>query len=414
MIAAPWPFYDVDEREAAMRPLEIGKTNYWTGCEGRHFEEEYAEYFRTRHAVALANGTLALELAFEALGLQPGDDVIVTPRTFLASASAAVARGLRPVFADVDLDSGNATAETIARALTPKTKAVVCVHLAGWPCDMPAIMDLAQSEGLKVVEDCAQSHGATIDGRFAGSFGHASAWSFCQDKIMSSGGEGGMLTTDDDAVWRRAWAYKDHGKSFEAVHAKDHAPGFRWLHDSFGTNWRLTESQSAIGRVQLRKLHAWVSTRRDHAHRLIEAMRPYSAVRVPIPREGVEHAYYRLYAYVRPENLNEGWSRDRIMAELNATGVPCFVGSCPEIYRERAFEARGWRQERLPVACELGETSLCFLVHPTYTTEQIDEIGRRVATVLSNASRSRTRRVGRRLDTSLRTSRSRDLCPSNA
>ena len=386
-LTAPWPYHAEDEQAAALRPLRLGKTNYWTGDEGKCFEDEYAAYFEARHAVALANGTLALELAFAALGLQPGDDVIVTPRTFLASASAAVARGLRPVFADVDPDSGNVTAETIQKALTPRTKAVVGVHLAGWPCEMPEIMALADAEGLKVVEDCAQSHGAMIDGRYAGTYGHASAWSFCQDKIMSTGGEGGMLTTDDDAVWRRAWAYKDHGKSFEAVRANDHAPGFRWLHDSFGTNWRLTESQAAIGRVQLGKLASWVAVRRAHAARLVAVLSLFPAVRVPVPREGVAHAYYRLYAYVRPENLKAGWSRDRIMAELNAAGVPCFVGSCPEIYREGAFASRGWRQNRLPVAQELGETSLCFLVHPTYTAAQIEEIGRRIAGVLAEASR---------------------------
>lgn len=385
-MTAPWPFYDEDERQAALQPLVLGKTNYWTGCEGRLFEEAYADYFGARHAVALANGTLALELAFEALELKPGDDVVVTPRTFLASASAVVARGLRPVFADVDPDSGNITAETVARALTPRTKAVVCVHLAGWPCDMPNLVDLAETEGLKLIEDCAQSHGARIDERYAGTFGHANAWSFCQDKIMSTGGEGGMLTTDDDAVWRRAWAYKDHGKSYEAVHAKDHAPGFRWLHESFGTNWRLTESQSAIGRVQLGKLGSWIERRRAHAHRLIQTMRSYSAVRVPMPREGVEHAYYRLYAYVQPGGLKAGWSRDRIMAELNEAGVPCFVGSCPEIYREQAFASRGWSQERLPVARELGETSLCFLVHPTYSEEQIARICVLVSQVMERAS----------------------------
>ncbi len=386
MITAPWPFYDQDERDAAMAPLILGKTNYWTGCEGKHFEEEFAEYFGTRHAVALANGTLALELAFEALGLEPGGEVIVTPRTFLASASAVVARGLKPVFADVDPDSGNLTAESIEKALTPKTKAVVCVHLAGWPCEMEEILDLAEGEGLKVVEDCAQSHGATIDGRYAGSFGDANAWSFCQDKIMSTGGEGGMLTMNDEAVWHRAWAYKDHGKSFEAVHAKDHAPGFRWLHESFGTNWRLTESQSAIGRVQLGKLSSWIDARRSHAQTLISAMEPFDAVRVPTPRLGIKHAYYRLYAYVRAESLREGWSRDRIIAELTDAGVPCFVGSCPEIYREKAFASRGWSVARLPVARELGETSLCFLVNPTYSAEKIEEIGRRIAGVLSQAS----------------------------
>ena len=386
MIAAPWPFYDEDEKQAALAPLSRGKTNYWTGCEGKLFEAEFAERFGARHAVALANGTLALELAFEALEIPPGSDVVVAPRTFLASASAAVARGLRPVFADVDPESGNVTAETVQAALTPGTKAIVCVHLAGWPCEMEGINALAESEGLRVVEDCAQSHGATLDGRPAGTFGDAAAWSFCQDKIMSTGGEGGMLTTDDEAVWRRAWAYKDHGKSFEAVHAKDHAAGFRWLHESFGTNWRLTESQSAIGRVQLRKLSNWVEARRAHAHALVAALRPFRALRVPTPRQGIEHAYYRLYAYVRPERLREGWTRDRIVAELNDAGVPCFVGSCPEIYREKAFVNRGWSHKRLPVAQELGETSLCFLVHPTYTGRQIEEIGRRIAGVLGEAS----------------------------
>lgn len=388
MITAPWPVYEADEQQAALQPLIIGKTNYWTGCEGRHFEEEFAEHFGARHAVALANGTLALELAFEALGLEPGDEVVVTPRTFLASASAAVARGLKPIFADVDRDSGNITAETVARAITPQTKAVVCVHLAGWPCDMPALQALASEHSLKLIEDCAQSHGATIDGKSAGTFGDASAWSFCQDKIMSTGGEGGMLTTDNDTVWQRAWAYKDHGKSFEAVYAKDHAPGFRWLHESFGTNWRLTESQSAIGRVQLRKLNDWTARRNAHAKALIEAMEPSAAVRVPTPREGIDHAYYRMYAYVQPQNLREGWSRDRIIEALTEAGVPCFVGSCPEIYREKAFTSRGWIQERLPVAQELGETSLCFLVHPTYTAEQIAEQGSRITEVLSRASKA--------------------------
>jgi dTDP-4-amino-4,6-dideoxygalactose transaminase len=257
-----WPVVSTEEVEAAVRVLESGKINYWTGEEGRKFEEEYAGYVGSKHAIALTNGTVALELALYAMGIGEGDDVVTTSRTFIASASCAVMRGARPVIADVDRESQNVTAETIRAALTAKTKAIVAVHLAGWPCDMDPIMELARDRGLKVIEDCAQAHGATYKGRNVGSMGDASAFSFCQDKIITTGGEGGLLTTNDTDLWQKAWAFKDHGKSYEAVYKREHAPGFRWLHESFGTNWRLTEMQSAMGRVSLRNLPEWTRIRR--------------------------------------------------------------------------------------------------------------------------------------------------------
>ncbi|WP_257314205.1 DegT/DnrJ/EryC1/StrS family aminotransferase [Geothrix fuzhouensis] len=361
----PWPAYAEDEVEAVTRILRSGKVNYWTGQEGRAFEREYAEAAGCHYGVALMNGTAALELAIRALDLPAGSEVITTPRTFIASASAAVAQGCVPVLADVDPDSGNLTAESIAQVITPKTRAIIAVHLAGWPCDMDPIMELAERHGLKVIEDCAQANGATYKGRPVGGLGHVGCFSFCQDKIITTGGEGGMLTTNDEQVWRRAWEYKDHGKSFDAVYHREHAPGFRWLHESFGTNWRMTEIQAVIGRLQLLKLDEWTSLRRQNMDYLLDALEGHPALRVPRPGPGFGHAAYKAYVYVRPEQLQEGWNRDRIMIEVANQGLPCFSGSCGEIYREEAFTGAGLGPEApLPVAQQLGETSLMFQVHP--------------------------------------------------
>lgn len=369
---SPWPHFEADEIEAVASVLRSGKVNYWTGQEGRLFETEFANYVGVKHAVCLANGTVALELALYALGIGPGDEVITTSRTFIASASCVVMRGARPVCVDVDRDSQNITAETIRQAITPRTKAIIVVHLAGWPCAMDPILKLAEDHGLKVIEDCAQAHGATYKGAQVGALGHIAAFSFCQDKILTTGGEGGMVTTNDEHLWNRAWSYKDHGKSYDAVFHREHPPGFRWLHESFGTNWRLTEMQSALGRVLLRKLPAWVAIRRKHASRLSECFLSLPGLRVTEPPPDTGHSYYKYYVFVRPERLRPGWNRDRIMSEINAAGVPCFSGSCSEIYRERAFPREMSPPASLRVARELGETSLMFLVHPTLLDAHIE------------------------------------------
>jgi dTDP-4-amino-4,6-dideoxygalactose transaminase len=397
---APWPDFTAEEVEAAARVVASNRVNYWTGEEGHKFEEEFAAWCGAKHAVALANGTIALELALKALGLGPSDEVIVTPRTFIASISCVVAVGATPVFADVDHDSGNLSAETIAKVLTPRTKAVICVHLAGWPCDMDPIMSIATQHGLKVIEDCAQAHGARYKGRSVGTIGHIGAWSFCQDKIMTTGGEGGMVTTNDDALWSQLWSLKDHGKSYEAVYKREHPEGFRWLHESFGGNGRMLEIQAAIGRIQLRRMADWTKIRTGHAHAIWEACRPHAAARVPefrcassctsgcASRSGCVHGFYKCYVYANPHDLAEGWSRDRILREINAAGVPCYQGSCPEVYLEKAFDGTGWRPaERLSVAKELGETSLMFLVHPTLTEAEVAKTCEVASRVLSAASR---------------------------
>ena len=384
---APWPVFGDREVQAVGDVLASGRVNYWTGPHGREFEREYADSLGCDHAVAVSNGTVALELALQATGVGPGDEVVVPCRSFLASASAIAARGAIPVFADVDRDSGNVTVDTVAAALSSRTRGVLLVHLAGWPCDMDPILSLAAETGLTVIEDCAQAHGAEYGGRQVGTLGDVAAFSFCQDKILSTGGEGGLVVTDDESIWRRAWSYKDHGKDYDAVHAPSKGSVFRYVHGGLGTNWRLTEMQSVLGRIVLEKLPGWLIERRRNASVLAARLGAMEALRVPEPEVGFGHSYYKFYAYVRPEWLASDWSRDRIAAEISSRGVPCGSGACPEIYLEAAFEGTGWRPaKRLPVARELGETSLMFQVHPGLGTVQMDHTADVVSDVLRQAT----------------------------
>lgn len=382
---SPWPSFTLEEAKAVEQVLLSNKVNYWTGEEGRAFEQEFAMATGCEYAIAVSNGTVAMELALRGLGIGSGDEVIVTSRTFMASASCIVAVGATPVFADIDRDSQNITLATVAAKITPHTRAIIAVHLAGWPCDMVGLMSLARN-GINVIEDCAQAHGALYRGRAVGSIAKVGCWSFCQDKILTTGGEGGMVTTNDPELWRRMWSYKDHGKSWDAVYQERHPPGFRWLHHHFGTNWRLTEMQAAIGRLQLRRLAEWSEKRRYNAQRIWDAAKECSGLRVPTPPEYIQHAAYKCYVFVEPETLAGGWDRDRIIDQIVSRGVPCYSGSCSEIYLEKAFEGTGWQPPGgLPVARELGRTSLMFLCHPTLTEVELDLTCRALSEVMSLA-----------------------------
>ena len=398
---SPWPSFTQEEADAVSQVLLSNKVNYWTGTECREFEKEFAAWAGTDYAVALANGTLALDVALQAMGIGEGDEVIVTPRSFIASVSTVVNAGAMPVFADVEADTGNISARTIAPHITDKTKAIICVHLAGWPCDMDEIMALAKQHNLWVIEDCAQAHGAKYKGKPVGSIGHVGAWSFCQDKIMTTGGEGGMVTTNDKVLWQKMWEYKDHGKNYDSIYHKQHPPGFRWLHDSFGTNWRMMEMQAVIGRIQLKKMAEWTKIRTQNAKILREALTHFAGERQFLRIPDIEfhqvmggdsvHAYYKYYVYVRPENLPENINRDSILNALNEKKIPCFSGSCSEIYLEKAFDNHPSRPNvRLTVAKELGETSLMFLIHPTLTTNEMQTIATTTVDVLTTLFNANT------------------------
>ena len=384
---SPWPSFTEEEANAVHDVLLSNKVNYWTGKECREFEREFAAFADAEYAIALANGTVALDLALKALGIGPGDEVVVTPRTFLASVSSIVTAGATPVFADVGRRCQNITPATVRAVITPRTKAIVCVHLAGWPCEMDGFMELAEEHNLYIIEDCAQAHGARYKGSSVGSLGHVGCWSFCQDKIMTTGGEGGMVTTNDETLWKRMWAYKDHGKSWDAVYQREHPPGFRWLHESFGTNWRMTEMQGVIGRIQLQRMPEWHQQRLANAERIWGTARELPGLRVPDVVEHVEHGAYKCYVFIEPDQLAEGWSRDRIQQAIVDAGVPCFSGSCSEVYLEKAFDGTGLRPKKpLPIARELGETSLMFLVHPTLTEAEMEKTCSVLKQVMAEAS----------------------------
>ena len=381
-----WPVYSQEEIKKVSRVLLSTKVNYWTGNEARKFEKEFALWANTKYAVAIANGTVALDLAFKALDIGAGDEVIVTSRSFIASVSSIINVGATPIFVDIELESQNINHEQIKSLLSPATKAILCVHLAGWPCNMDQIMTIANENNLYVVEDCAQAHGAKFSGQPVGSIGHIGCWSFCQDKIMTTGGEGGMVTTNDENFWQKMWEYKDHGKSFKAVYSKDTPKGFKWLHESFGTNWRMTEMQAAIGRVQLKYIHEWHIKRLNNAQTIWDTAKQCRGLRVPTVPDHIEHAAYKCYVFVRVDLLKNNWSRDRIIDEINKLGVPCFPGVCSEVYLEKAFDGLSFKpKERLKNAKELGETSLMFLIHPNLLQSEMKKTCEALKSVLSVA-----------------------------
>ena len=380
---SPWPDFDADEKQAVLEVLDSNKVNYWTGQKGQDFEKQFAAYFDCKYAIAVANGTVALDLAWQALDLPKGSEVIVTSRTFIASISSIVLAGLTPVFADIDRNTQNITVETIKPHIGAKTSAILCVHLAGWPCEMDSIVALAKAHDLRIVEDCAQAHGAKYKGKAVGSLGDIAAWSFCQDKIMTTAGEGGMVTTNNKALWEKVWSFKDH----DAIYEKDHPPGFRWLHESFGTNWRMMEIQSVVGLKQLEKMPTWTEIRSKYSQQIFSTAREFSALRVPKVPDHIEHAFYKCYVFVEPDKLNTGWDRDRIIAEMSKLDVPCFSGSCSEVYKEKAFDNTGFRpKKKLSNAVELGATSLMFLVHPTLKQSEIDKCCIALSQVMERAS----------------------------
>lgn len=404
---APWPDYTEEEIEAVAAVLRSGKVNYWTGSVTREFEDAFATWCRTNHAIAVANGTVALELCLAGLSIgaryagNSTDEVIVTPRSFIASASVIANAGARPRFVDVGTDSQNIDPATVKDAICADTKAIICVHLAGWPCDMDAIRSACDGRDIKLIEDCAQAHGALYKGQPVGGLGDVAAWSFCQDKIMTTGGEGGIVTCNEETLWKRMWSIKDHGKDYDIVHAPTKHPGFRWLHEGFGTNWRLTEMQSAIGMIQLGRMEEWSDARQRNAGILHSRLRDLTGekgpVRLPVhkcdgctgtcPTQGCRHAWYRAYMFVRPDHLADGWSRDRLVGELQGAGVPCMEGSCSEIYRESAFDSHESRPATpLPVAKQLGEDSIAFLVHPTINGTTMTEIATATANIVSKAA----------------------------
>ena len=392
MKISSWPYFDEKQIKQVANVLQSGKVNYWTGQETLKFEKEFAKWSNNNYAVAVSNGSLALSCAYLALNIGAGDEVITTPRTFIATASSIALLNAKPIFADVDINSGNITPETIEPLINKNTKAISVVHLGGWPAEMVEISKLAKHYNLSLVEDCAQAHGGKIKvgEKFkpVGSFGDVSAWSFCQDKIISTGGEGGMVTTNRKELFKRIWSIKDHGKSYDLALKKVNFNKFRWLHEDFGSNFRLTELQSSIGRLQLKKLNEWTKLRTRNANILINALKDMPNIRLPIPKSDFVHAWYKFHCYLIKEATSIDWSRERIINEIRKKSYPAFSGSCSEIYLEKCFLKKGiYQKEKLVNANKLGSSSLMFLVHPTITSTEMNSYAEAIKEVLLRSSK---------------------------
>ena len=383
-----WPHFYPEDIKKATEILKSGKINYWTGFEGREFEKEFSHYAGVKYSVAVDNGTNALILAAHALGISHGDEVIMSPRTFVASAFSVMHLGAKPVFIDIDRNTQNMDPDLIEASITPNTKAVMAIHLAGWPCEMEKIQEICNNHNLFLIEDCAQAHGAKYNGKSVGSFGDINAWSFCQDKIMTTAGEGGMVTTNNKDYWSNVWSFKDHGKNYDTVYNKEHPPGFRWLHEDHGTNARMTEIQSAIGRIQLKKLDRWIDQRTHLSNIFNNAFKDLDGLRIALPPSHIKHAYYKYYVFTEPEKLKSDKDRDFIMNSLNDMGIACYSGSCSEIYKEKAFDKMfSDKRPSLKIAKELGETSLMFLVHPTIHEDDIYKICDKTEKIIKECQR---------------------------
>ncbi|MEL7190033.1 MAG: DegT/DnrJ/EryC1/StrS family aminotransferase [Pseudomonadota bacterium] len=382
-----WPRHEPDEIAAVTSVLESGRVNSLVhGDQNKAFEKEFAEYVGVPFAVAVSNGTVSIELALRALGVGKGDEVIVPARSFFATTSAVVAVGATPVFAEVESDTQNIDPASVERMIGDRTRAIVCVHLAGQPCNMGRLCDIAKRNQVFLVEDCAQAHGATWRGQKVGSFGDAGSFSFCTDKIMSTGGEGGMLVMKDESVWRRSWAYKDHGKDPIRLKEKSNsAPGeFRYCIDDFGSNFRMTEMQAAIGRVQLRKLDGWVAQRRENACALVEEATKHPAVSGMTVPDHAFHAFYKCYILLDLEQLPQGVTRSDVLVELMARGISCGSGSCPDMSREGAFADLEVRRDgELAVSHAMAARTIMFQVDHTLTRDDTASYGRVLAEVLS-------------------------------
>jgi dTDP-4-amino-4,6-dideoxygalactose transaminase len=376
--------YSKSQIQSVTSILKKNKTNYWTGDHGRLFVREFSKYHSVKYSVCVSNGSVALEIALRALALKAGSSVLVTPRSFVISASCVLNMGLKPIFADVDLN-GNVNIEGIKKAYKPGVKAIIVVHLNGLSCDLDPIVKFAKEKKLYLIEDCSQAHGAIYKGKKVGTFGDIAIWSFCQDKIISTGGEGGMISTNSKKLWLTCWSIKDHGKNYNSVFYKKHKTGFRWLHDNLGSNYRMTEMQAAIGRIQLKSLDNQLKIRNAIANIYLSELKDYyqkyhllqkpdfKCQTCPFKQNEKKckkclHAFYRLNLFINKNKIKQ----IKLIEQFNKNKINCSVGSCPEIYREKIFKKlKFYPKKRLSNAKLLGETSLMFPIDPARSMAKV-------------------------------------------
>lgn len=360
-----WPTYSSSEIKKVKEILNSGKVNYWTGDNCNNFENKFAKHFNKKFGISVATGSIALDLAIKSLNLKKNDQVLVTPRSYIASASCVISQNLMPIFVDIDLNSQNILYEDLKKKITRNTKAIILVHLAGYPCDMDKIVKICKKYKIKIIEDCSQAHGAKYNSKFVGSFGDIAIWSFCNDKIMSTGGEGGMLLTNNYQYYKKIFALKDCGKNIDKIKKNTFKPKFQWIHDSIGNNFRMTEMQAAIGIIQLRNLNKWVKKRNSFSLKINKVLSKFSYIRTTKIPSNIFHSFYRCYFFLNKKIIKNKFTREALIKTLKKYNIDCNVGSCPEIYLEGAFK-KIKNVKRLKNAKILGETSVALFVNHNF------------------------------------------------
>jgi len=349
-IAAPQ--IGAEERQAVMAVLDSGQLAQ--GPVTAEFERAFANWCGVRNAIAVSSGTAALHLLLMAHGLKEGDEVITSPFTFAASANAALFVGARPVFVDVEPDTGNLDPDLVEAAITARTRAIMPVDLYGHPAAIPEFRTIADRHGLLLIEDACQSHGATINGRKTGALGVSAAFSFYPTKNMTTG-EGGMVTTDDDDFAAHLRPLREHGART------------RYLHEVLGFNYRMTDIASAIGVAQLSKLDGFIAKRRHNAKLLTEGLKDADGLMVPVERSGYTHVYHQ-YTVRIPEG------RDQVQQRLRELGIGTAVHYPMTVPHQPLYQSLGYEPDSTPVAEMLAGQVLSLPVHPALDGDDIERI----------------------------------------
>ncbi|MCD6446311.1 DegT/DnrJ/EryC1/StrS family aminotransferase [Candidatus Bathyarchaeota archaeon] len=356
MIPIAKPLINEEEINAVVEVLKSGMLA--SGKEVKEFEKEFAQYLGVKHAIAVANGTAALDIALKVLKINAGDEVITTPFTFIASANAILFQGARPVFADIDPKTYNLDPNDVLEKITNKTKAIVVVHLYGHPADMKAFKEIAEDYKLYLVEDCAQAHGAEFEGQKVGTFGDIAAFSFYSTKNMTTG-EGGMVITNDDELARRAYLIRNHGQAE------------KYLHVELGYNLRMTNIAAAIGRVQLKKLDKWNKKRIENAKLLSEGIGKINGLIPPCVDNRVKHVFHQ---YVIRVEDNFPLSRDELIVKLREKGIETAVHYPMPVHHQPLYQKLGYPKDICPNAIEASKKVLSLPVHPAVSKEEITYI----------------------------------------
>jgi dTDP-4-amino-4,6-dideoxygalactose transaminase len=400
-----WPQFSEKGKKAILQPLESGQVNYWTGTRGMEFEEKWAAFHGVQFAISCNSGTSALHTALAAMGIGPGDEVIVPSYTFIASSFCVVQAGAIPVFADVNKNDHCISPKDIEKKITKRTKAIIPVHLYGNICDMDPIMALAKKHKLLVLEDCAQAHGGTYKGRKVGTIGHAGAFSFCQSKSFTTGGEGGAVITDDEEIGWQCRSFRDHGYDVrERMRLLELEAKLPYIHNRVGYNYRLTEMQSILGIYELERFENWnLKNRQRNGQILIDELSNVPQIMyLPVHNEKRRNGFFVFPMTLDLKKLN--CDIKTFLAALTAEGVPNHPVFWPQCYAERAYrEHNGFgAKAKFPfrskeyttpasvqyknVVCENAawhqDRTFITVVHPTLGVSHMKQIARGIKKVI--------------------------------